>query len=87
MPVAAQISGVEVKLRPYSKVSDAASGVCKKASSAVVVAVLRSRVLSAQAPLSILYSGAKTARNSSGVSRVSSRSNSFPSRETAGGST
>ena len=78
MPVAAQISGVEVKLRPYSKVSDAASGVCRKASSTVVVAVLRSRVL---------YSGAKTARNSSGVSKVLSRPNSFPSRVTAGGST
>ena len=45
MPVAAPISGVEVKLWPYSEVSDAALGVCRKAGSAVVVAVLRSRVL------------------------------------------
>jgi hypothetical protein len=87
MPVAAPVSGVEVKLWPYSEVSDAASGVCRKAGSAVVVAVLRYEALGAQAPLSILYSGAKTARNSSSVSKVSSSPSSFPSLVTAGGST
>ena len=47
MPVAVPISGVEVKLWPYSEVSDAALGVCRNAGSAVVVAVLCSRVLGA----------------------------------------
>ena len=37
--------------------------------------------------LSPLYFGSKTARSSSGVSKVSSRPSSFPSRVTAGGST
>jgi hypothetical protein len=87
MPVAAPISGVEVKLWLYSEVSDAASGVCRKAGSAVLVAVLRCEALGAQAPLSILYSGSKTARSSWGVSKVSSSLSRFPSRVTAGGST
>src|SRR5215216_2273582 len=39
------------------------------------------------APLSLVYSGAKTARSSSGESKVSSSPISFPSRVTAGGST
>jgi hypothetical protein len=76
-----------VLLRPQGAGFSTSALPLRGAGPVAIAVLIRSRVLGAQAPLSLLYSGAKAARSSSGESKVSSSPISFPSRVTAGGST